>query len=182
MPKLIIEFQGQEWAADLREGVNLLGRGASCTIPIKDPQLSREHCEVRLSGTAATVYDRGSMNGTSVNGSRIQEHRLQPGDKIVFGHVTAWYEIKKGPEAAPSAGSADPKAHTRRAVAVEPMVVEGLPPDYSLGGRASVPWRKMGLGVLALAVLGVGAFLVKEFGSPKAVEKEDKDNLIRRNA
>lgn len=182
MPKLIIEFQGQEWAADLREGVNLLGRGASCTIPIKDPQLSREHCEIRVSGAVATLHDKGSMNGTVVNGNRIQEHRLQPGDKIVFGHVTAWFEIKKGPEGGPAAGTADPRAHTRRAVSAEAAAVAGLPPDYTLGGRAAFPWRKLGAGAAVLGLLGVAAFLLREVGTPRAVEKEDKDNLIRRNA
>ncbi len=182
MPKLIIEFQGQEWAVDLREGANIIGRAASCTSPIKDPQLSREHCEVRVSGSVATVLDKGSMNGTLVNGSRVQEHRLQPGDKVVIGHMTAWYEVRKAADADPSTAPVDARANTRR-TAAPPPVVEGLPPDYTLGGRITVPWSKMGLGVLVLAILGAGAFAAKEFGGTKAaVQEGDKDNLIRRNA
>ncbi len=183
MPKLIIEFQGQEWTVDLHEGSALIGRAATCTIPIKDPNLSREHCEIRLTGSVATALDRGSMNGTVVNGIRIQEHRLEPGDKITIGHLTIWYEAKKAASQAPPA-PADARAGTRRAVTEEAPPAappEGIPPDYVLSGRIVMPWRKLFFGIVVLAVLGALALAAREFGGGDAGDRRDPNNLLKRN-
>ncbi len=81
-----------------------------------------------------------------------------------------------------SVGQVDAHAHTRRAAVGEAPVVEGLPPDYALGGRVVIPWRKMGAGVLVLAALGAAALLVKHLGGARGTAGEEKsDNLIKRN-
>ena len=63
-----------------------IGRSSSCTIPINDRYLSREHAEiVRLSGEWF-VSDKGSVNGTFLNGQRLSERSaLRPGDTITIG-------------------------------------------------------------------------------------------------
>src|SRR5262245_19525388 len=95
MPKIIVQFGGEEWTVDLRQGVNVAGRSPQAAIPIRDASMSREHCEIILEGTVATVVDRGSMNGTLVNGTRTERKVLAPGDKIQIGKAALFYEDKK---------------------------------------------------------------------------------------
>src|SRR5687768_9013543 len=110
MPKFIVQFQGQESTAELKPGANSIGRQSSCTIPLKDSTLSRLHCEVILAGTVATLVDKGSRNGTLLNGKKIEAQVLQPGDKIQIGATTLWYEKKNVAAEAPKTTSVAPTA------------------------------------------------------------------------
>src|SRR6185503_14366275 len=125
MPRFIVQFQGQEAVAELKPGANSVGRQSSCTIPLKDSTLSRLHCEVILAGTVATLVDKGSKNGTLLNGKKIEAQVLQPGDKIQIGATTLWYEKKNVAAEAPKTasvvpGSAAPAPSTRRAAPPPP--------------------------------------------------------------
>jgi hypothetical protein len=121
MPKFIVQLSGQESVAELRPGTNSIGRQSSCTMPLKDSTLSRLHCEVILAGTVATLVDKGSRNGTLLNGKKIEAQVLQPGDKIQIGATTLWYEKKnvaaEAPKPATAPVAAAPAPSTRRAVA-----------------------------------------------------------------
>jgi len=108
MSKFIVQFQGQESTAELKPGANSIGRQSTCTIPLKDSTLSRLHCEVILAGTVATLVDKGSRNGTLLNGKKIEAQVLQPGDKIQIGATPLWYEKKN------VAAEAGPAPSTRR--------------------------------------------------------------------
>jgi hypothetical protein len=60
------------------------GRGEDNEIVIPDPAVSRLHAELRLEGDAFVIADRGSSNGTKVNGAVIATRRLMPGDEIAI--------------------------------------------------------------------------------------------------
>ena len=121
MPRFIVQFQGQESVAELKPGANSIGRQSSCTIPLKDSTLSRLHCEVILAGTVATLLDKGSKNGTLLNGKKVDAQVLQPGDKIVIGATTLWYEKKNVASEAPAAAPS-----TRRTAVPPPQSESGL--------------------------------------------------------
>jgi hypothetical protein len=60
-----------------------IGRGEDADVVIADPQVSRLHAEIRPDGDGYVIVDRGSSNGTLVNGAAITgPRRLQPGDEI----------------------------------------------------------------------------------------------------
>ena len=66
-----------------------IGRQGTCTVHIADTNVSRVHAEMRCSNEGWTVEDRGSTNGTKVNGVQIVEPTaVQPGDTVSFGSVT----------------------------------------------------------------------------------------------
>lgn len=77
----------------------VIGRGRRNDLVLADPSVSREHAEVVAAGGGHTIRDLGSTNGMLVNGVRVSEHHLQPGDTVVLGNVTVRCE------AAGSAGS-----------------------------------------------------------------------------
>lgn len=63
----------------------VIGRHPDCEIFLHDVTVSRRHSEVRRSGNAFTVHDLGSLNGTYVNGERVDERRLESGDEVQVG-------------------------------------------------------------------------------------------------
>ena len=63
------------------------GRDNDNDIVIPDPSVSRLHAEIRQEADGYVVVDRGSSNGTWVNGAAIAAHRLRSGDEIaIAGH------------------------------------------------------------------------------------------------
>ena len=60
----------------------LVGRRESADIVLRFPNVSGHHCELSVADGSWTIKDLRSSNGTKVNGSRVTEQRLNPGDKI----------------------------------------------------------------------------------------------------
>lgn len=69
-----------------------IGRVADNSLVLADPNVSRHHAEIRPIDGGYQVVDLGSTNGTTVNGSRVSDHVLQPGDSVSFGSTAAVYE------------------------------------------------------------------------------------------
>jgi pSer/pThr/pTyr-binding forkhead associated (FHA) protein len=67
---------------------------------IDDARVSRSHAQLRLRFGHYVVYDLGSSGGTFVNGQRIEECVLRPGDVISLGGVPVIYgeDAPYGPE------------------------------------------------------------------------------------
>jgi hypothetical protein len=72
---------------DLRPGSNIIGRGTDSDLQLLDQGISRRHVDVQYDGRAATAYDLGSTNGTTVNGHEISSQILRHGDVIRVGHT-----------------------------------------------------------------------------------------------
>src|SRR5713101_5724260 len=69
-----------------------LGRTGTNRIVLKDDLCSREHAEVYQSEGRWRVRDLNSLNGTRVNGSRLEEESdLSVQDEIYLGHTTLLY-------------------------------------------------------------------------------------------
>ncbi len=68
----------------------VLGRDADGGGRIEgDPKVSREHARVSRAGDGGLrIEDLGSTNGTFVNGGRVEERALAPGDTIQLGQTT----------------------------------------------------------------------------------------------
>ncbi|WP_055565680.1 FHA domain-containing protein [Streptomyces atriruber] len=68
------------------------GRRSGNSVVISDASISRLHAEVRREGHGFVLYDRGSANGTVVNGERATSHVLRPGDLFTIGEETFGFE------------------------------------------------------------------------------------------
>lgn len=64
-----------------------IGRHAGCALVLDDPTVSRRHASLRFDGDRWLVRDLGSMNGTRVNGWRVEESPVAPGDTVRFGET-----------------------------------------------------------------------------------------------
>ena len=69
-----------------------IGRLPDCAIALSDSQVSRHHAEVRRMDHGFAVVDLGSLNGTRVNGAKVQEHALADGDEITIGETAIRFE------------------------------------------------------------------------------------------
>ena len=76
----------------LRPGMTRIGRSGSADVAFDDGSVSRRHAVVmtRMDG-GAEISDDGSLNGTFVNGTRVQRHILAEGDEITIGRRTMRY-------------------------------------------------------------------------------------------
>ncbi len=72
----------------------LLGRSRECDLVLDDPNVSRQHAEVRREGDSWVVADLGSMNGVKVNGQRVETAALEPGDEVTLGLVRLSFEVE----------------------------------------------------------------------------------------
>ncbi len=66
----------------LGEGDYVIGRRSDCQIFVPDMRVSRQHARLRRENGHWQLEDLGSNNGTFVNGSRIQQAKIQHQDEI----------------------------------------------------------------------------------------------------
>ena len=64
-----------------------IGRALECDIYILEPALSRKHAELELVGDDLLLRDLGSVNGTYVNGEKVDEVKLKDGDRMQFDKI-----------------------------------------------------------------------------------------------
>ena len=104
MAKLVIQNQGMTGrACELQTDRTTIGRVEDNTFQIADPSVSSHHCEIHLRGTDVVVRDLNSTNGTFINGNRVEESPLKPGEVLRLGQVELKLETEGG--AAPAAGA-----------------------------------------------------------------------------
>jgi pSer/pThr/pTyr-binding forkhead associated (FHA) protein len=72
-----------------------LGRSRGCDIVLDDPNVSREHAELRPRGDSWVLSDLGSTNGSAINGRRIERPEVvRPGDEIELGTSVIVFDVE----------------------------------------------------------------------------------------
>jgi two-component system, NtrC family, response regulator HydG len=79
----------------------LVGQSASCELRLSDPHVSRRHVAVEPVGSNLRVVDLGSLNGTFVNGVRIESVLAAVGDQVLLGSTALSIEAGQ-PRAGPA--------------------------------------------------------------------------------
>jgi len=88
------------------------GRDDENDVVLTSLLASRVHAELRPGADGYVLHDRGSSNGTWVNGERVTAQRLQPGDEMVIGGELFRFETsdpltrQAGQAAPPASGPA----------------------------------------------------------------------------
>lgn len=65
-----------------------IGRARDNDIVLEDTRSSRYHAELIPRGDLAEICDRGSANGTRVNGKLVDREQVGPGDLVEIGDTT----------------------------------------------------------------------------------------------
>lgn len=102
------------------EGPTVLGRDPTCTVPLQDFGVSRQHAVITPQGDGSYVLqDLKSTNGTRVNGTPIPERRvLKDGEKIYVGDTVLRFAL---------ADEIDIDFHSEVATLVSTDPLTGLP-------------------------------------------------------
>jgi uncharacterized RDD family membrane protein YckC len=114
--------------------------GREGDIVIEDSEISRSHASLSWDGSALTVQDLGSTNGTFVNGERLAGPRqVGPGDKLRIGSSVFELRVPAGDQATRIGtlpGQDDIDATAARPA---PDFGAGPPPSGSPGGVGGPP-------------------------------------------
>jgi predicted component of type VI protein secretion system len=89
----------------LDKPILLLGRDAECDIQFESRKISRRHCCIAQVGDRLLIRDLGSTNGIRINGVRVVEGALKPGDELTIGN----HRYRVSGEAVPGAPSSKGK-------------------------------------------------------------------------
>jgi predicted component of type VI protein secretion system len=135
----------------------VLGRQAE--LALDDPQVSRRHAALRPAGEALELEDLGSLNGTWVNGTRVEGPvRLAPGDRVRLG--ASAFEVEgpaRAAAAAPTvAGHAprpDPAPAPPATAAPAPPLPPFSPPPQRVPRRRGVASRRLTPTLLSFGVV-----------------------------
>ena len=95
---VMFKTNGQRKDFPVLNPVTVIGRGEDCDLRVPILNVSRHHSELHLSGDAVTVKDLGSSNGTYVNNQRINEARLNAGDRLTIGPIVFTVQVDGVPE------------------------------------------------------------------------------------
>ncbi len=86
----------------------LVGRRESCDIVLRFSNVSAHHCRLTVNGGYWHVRDENSRNGIKVNGVRVKDKRLDPGD--ILSVARHKYELLYAPSELGAVGPPPPEA------------------------------------------------------------------------
>jgi predicted component of type VI protein secretion system len=88
MLKLVLLSEGMTGRThELSAQKTTIGRLDDNTIAIPEASVSSHHCEITMRGRDVMVKDLNSTNGTFINGERVTECLLKPGEVLRLGQV-----------------------------------------------------------------------------------------------
>ena len=69
-----------------------VGRSRTCSLPLTDPNASKEHLRLEWEDGGWVMTDLGSSHGTRVNGKPAERAELKPFDRIAIGDTVMIFE------------------------------------------------------------------------------------------
>src|SRR5438045_7927720 len=88
MAKLVLLSAGMTGRThELKVDKTTIGRVEDNTFQIAEPSVSSHHCEILLRGSDVIVKDLNSTNGTFINGEKVSENALKPGQTLRLGQI-----------------------------------------------------------------------------------------------
>ena len=95
MQVVLVMFRsgGERRSFSMTRDMTVIGRREDCDFRIPLGEISRKHCRLIKDDGVLRAEDLGSSNGTYINGVRVQEGVLEPGDTLKVGSVVFVVQI-----------------------------------------------------------------------------------------
>ncbi|MGC8926390.1 MAG: FHA domain-containing protein [Myxococcota bacterium] len=171
-----------------------IGRTEENILVIFDPSVSRKHSIIKKEGTVFKIIDRGSRNGTLLNGSAVVEEILKDGDTFTIGNTTFRFGFTESlsdqinqehtqilaPPPKKSKGKGGPVAKSE--VAIEPAIDNGpvspakISNDVNNSKSRLLPRLLVGAGAFFLLLLLF--FIVRSISSDKGGNVKDQSSMV----
>ncbi|MEZ4226176.1 MAG: GGDEF domain-containing protein [Polyangiaceae bacterium] len=74
----------------------IVGRDPDVALCLTDGLVSWQHARLEDRGDGWAVVDLGSTNGVLLNGQRVEDAAVNPGDTLVFGSAVVRFELQDG--------------------------------------------------------------------------------------
>jgi pSer/pThr/pTyr-binding forkhead associated (FHA) protein len=134
----IVQRQGKlervvPWNADVLVG----GRSSDCDVLLAQDEVSRRHVRFERSGDEYVAIDLGSVNGTFVNGRRIDRQTLAVGDVITVEGFQLTFVIDRDPLDGAVAAKPAPKPTPQEDRYAMTMLQEEMPPPVASAAKAA---------------------------------------------
>ena len=107
---------------ELNVAKTTIGRVEDNSFQIAEPSVFSHHCEILLQGSDVVVKDLNSTNGTFINGEKVIEAVLKPGQILRLGQIEIRLENGAGaPSAAPAPAAPAPASAPPPGASRKPM-------------------------------------------------------------
>lgn len=164
MAKLVLLSQGLTGQThELKVDKTTIGRVEDNTLPIAEASVSSHHCEILLKGADVVVHDLNSTNGTFINGEKITESVLKPGQILRLGQIEMRLETEAATGVAPPpAGSKKAPDNTvimQRGVSLTDLEA-GAQRGFDTAGKGFSKKDNKGNKIFWLVAIVVGAVIV----------------------
>jgi pSer/pThr/pTyr-binding forkhead associated (FHA) protein len=127
MAKLVILNQGMTGRTfEVNVERTTVGRVEDNTFQIADASVSSHHAEILLRGSELVIKDLNSTNGTFINGEKISESVLQPGQTLRFGQVELKIDDGKPVSAPASPAAPAPVSAPKKSVEGTMVIPRGV--------------------------------------------------------
>src|SRR5437867_1475478 len=133
MAKLIVLSAGMTGRThELKVDKTTIGRVEDNTFQIAEPSVSSHHCEVVLRGADVVVRDLNSTNGTFINGEKVAESVIKPGQVLRLGQIEM--RLETDTMAAPAQKPVDRTLVMQRGVSVDELGHGARTPAFDAKG------------------------------------------------
>lgn len=86
-------YNGQEFA--MSNGTFTIGRDPSCDLFLNNMTVSRLHAQITIDDKGATIVDKGSLNGTWIDGQVVDRAPLNFGSTLQIGTFEMEFQRKE---------------------------------------------------------------------------------------
>jgi pSer/pThr/pTyr-binding forkhead associated (FHA) protein len=118
---------------ELKVDKTTVGRVEDNTFPIAEPSVSSHHCEILLRGSEVLVRDLNSTNGTFINGEKVTEKVIVPGQILRLGQIEMRLETDAPP--APSKKAVDHTMVMQRGVSLNELEQGSRPGGFDTSSK-----------------------------------------------
>ncbi|HSU52621.1 MAG TPA: FHA domain-containing protein [Candidatus Dormibacteraeota bacterium] len=174
MAKLVLLSAGHTGQThDLNVDKTTIGRVEDNTFQIPEPSVSSHHCEILLRGTDVLVKDLNSTNGTFINGEKVTESVLKPGQTLRLGQIEMRLEAEgapstgtgsaPGPSAAPASSPKKPVDQTmvmQRGVKLDELDQQARTAGFDTAGTGFSKKDDRGNKIFWIIAAGVGVVII----------------------
>ncbi|MEM1165058.1 MAG: FHA domain-containing protein [Planctomycetota bacterium] len=137
---VVFKPDGSRMDIPLSVGTYSVGRSKECRLRVPLPNVSRQHCELRVGQDDLRVCDMGSSNGTFRNGLRLSpgdEVPLHAGDVVAIGAFQMTLQVDGEPASVTPPPPPPPQAPARAAKSAAPPVPSASGPSPASASAAT---------------------------------------------
>jgi len=94
---VLLTKSGKQKNFALNNTITVIGRRRECDIRIPLATVSKKHCQLNFDNGSLKIRDLKSLNGTKVNGKKINETEIKAGDSLKIGALSFVFQINGKP-------------------------------------------------------------------------------------